>query len=261
MPYPRLRTPSLPPGLRAKVRELDQKASAWFTPVVKWTVYLSVALFLLRVIIPVDDGWVTMFGASPESTIFRARLWQLLTYALLHDRESIAHILFNLLALWFFGIRLESSWGSTRFLRLCVATAAGAALVHIVTTLLFVGVGLMAPEVGLRAYIIGLSGVIYGILTAYALLHPHDMIVFFGLVPMKVRTLIIGLGLLTFIGSLGGSGSVAHLGHLGGILFGWLFVRYPRVFERIPVPRIGHRRWRPPSDARPRWRPTGKGKG
>lgn len=254
MAYPRLRPPSLPPGVSAKFRELDERADGWFSPVVKWLVYLSVTLFILRVIFPFD-AWVTIFAASPASTIFHARIWQLITYALFHDREGIFHILFNLLALWFFGIRLERAWGSARFLQLCLATAAGAALVHIGATLLFVAVGLLSAE-GLAGYIIGLSGVVYGVLTVYAILHPHDTIHVYGIFPIKVRTLIIALAVMAFIGSLGGgAGNIAHLGHLGGILFGWLFMRYPAIFERIPVPRIGHRRWKPPEPSRSRWRP------
>lgn len=254
MSSPRLRRPSIPPAWRDKLREMDSRANHWMTPVVKWTVYLCVALFLLRVFLPLP-AWLSLFAASPHGTVFRARIWQLLTYALLHDNQSLFHVLFNLLGMWFFGVRLERAWGSTRFLRLWIATAAGAALTHIVVTIVFVSTGLLLPNEYHNA-MIGLSGVVYGVLTVYALLHPHETVYVFGVLPVKVGMLVVVLGVMAFLGSLGGPSPVGHLGHLGGILFGWLFLRFPNIFDRIPVPRMGHRRWRPPEPSpRPRWRP------
>ena len=181
--------------------------------------------------------------------------WQPLTYALLHATTS--HLLFNMLGLWMFGSELEQLWGRNRYLQfiaVCVLTAAAAQL--LVTHLM----GAMGPT-------LGISGGIYGLLLAYALAFPRRQFDLVGFVPMLLlmapsQTLnIIGIVLyfmlmtnrqavpippiyisaLTMVGIFGlievissqfrGSG-IAHFAHLGGMLGGWVMVRYWRSTGR-----------------------------
>src|SRR4051794_27182948 len=120
----KLKWPRIPPGVRTRLRDWDERASVWFTPVVKWVTYTCLALFLLRVLIP-SHLWVSLFATSFVGTIMHFRIWQVVTYAFVHDNHSIFHVLCNLIGLYFFGTRLEIAWGSARFLRLFLATAIG----------------------------------------------------------------------------------------------------------------------------------------
>ena len=177
--------------------------------------------------------------------------WQPLTYALLHG--STSHLLFNMLGLWMFGAELEQLWGRNRYLQFIVVCTLAAAAAQLGVTALL---GSLGPTVGI-------SGAIYGLLLAYALAFPRRHFDLVGFIPMLLlmapsQTLnILGLILyvmlmtnrqavpippvyvaaLTMVGIFGaielvsglffGSG-VAHFAHLGGMLGGWLMVRYWR---------------------------------
>ncbi len=181
--------------------------------------------------------------------------WQPLSYALLHG--STSHLFFNMLGLWMFGSELELLWGRKRYLQfiaICVLTAAAAQL--LVTHLM----GSFSPT-------LGISGGIYGLLLAYALAFPRRQFDLVGFVPMLLlmapsQTLnLIGIILylmlmtnrqavpippiyvpaLTMVGIFGGielitglffGSGVAHFAHLGGMLGGWLTVRYWRSTGR-----------------------------
>ncbi|MBX7245733.1 MAG: rhomboid family intramembrane serine protease [Candidatus Sumerlaeaceae bacterium] len=214
-------------GVREYFRELDEIFNRGLTPVVKWLFYCSIVAFILSLIAPI---WTTYyFGASASRAIYRGWVWQLFTYALLH--QNFSHLLFNLIPVYFFGVRLEQRWGMATFLRFVVIVAAGAVLTHLLVTIILMKPGLT---------IIGMSGVVYGILFAYAYYYPNDVVLLYFVLPIKVKHLVAILGVLTFLAStpLGGDGNVAHLTHLGGLLFGFLYVRFPRFFDWIQLPRL-----------------------
>ena len=149
-----------------------------------------------------------LFGLVPYDVTHHLYLWQLGTYLFLHG--DIFHIGLNMLALWMFGTELESLWGTQRFTRFYFVTGVGAA---ICTTL-----------VSWNSYIptIGASGAIYGLLAAYGILFPERVILLYFVLPIKAKY----FGVITFWSSVTASGSgVAHVAHLGGMLFGWLYLR------------------------------------
>ncbi|MGB9691967.1 MAG: rhomboid family intramembrane serine protease [Candidatus Sumerlaeaceae bacterium] len=213
-------------------RQIDAWMSQWTTPVIRWLIYSCIIGFLAFAFAP--QGLVLLFGASFQSTILRGRLWQLVTYAFVH--ASFSHLFFNLLSLWMFGSRLEQRWGSRTFLRFVVVVVVGSVLTHLVLT----------PIVGeQRTYIIGISGLVYGLLLAYAYYYPNETVYVQFLFPLQVKYFVAILGLLAFLSSVQVSGGeIAHLTHLGGLLFGYVFVRNPRLFQWIPVPDVEERRWR-----------------
>jgi membrane associated rhomboid family serine protease len=217
--------------MRNFLRELDLWVRQWATPVVRLLVYACVVGFLLFAIAPLPV--LRLFGASFDSTIFRGMIWQLLTYSWIHG--SFGHLLFNLLALWMFGCRLEMRWGSRTFLRFSLVVTIGAVLTHLVIT----------PFVGQsNVPIIGISGLVYGILFAYAYYYPDDIVYVQFLIPIKTKYFVAILGLLAFLASVSPMQTgIAHLTHLGGLLFGYLFVRDPRWFQWIPVPDLERRHW------------------
>ena len=150
--------------------------------------------------------------------------WQLLTYGFLHDPSGLAHIAFNMLALVMFGAPLEYTWGERRFLTYYLVSVVGAGLCQLaVGTWMAASGGDIGPTVGA-------SGGVFGLLLAYGMLFPHQRVMLlFPPIPMRARTLVIVYGALELLlGFTGLQPGVAHLAHLGGMLFGWLLIRYWR---------------------------------
>ena len=158
--------------------------------------------------------------------------WQLITYAFLHG--SMGHLFFNMLAVFMFGAPLEQTWGEKRFLLYYLVCVAGAGVCQ-----LLVGTLLENP-----ATVLGASGGVFGLLLAYGMLFPNQRVMLlFPPIPMKARTFVIVFGAIELmLGATGWQPGVAHFAHLGGMLFGWLVIRY----WRGQPPFGGNRRKRPP---------------
>ena len=144
--------------------------------------------------------------------------WQLLTYGFLH--ENLTHIFFNMLALLMFGAPLEYTWGTQRFLTYYLVCVVGAGLTYLA----------WAALMHISVPVLGASGGVFGLLLAYGMLFPKQRVMLlFPPIPMDARTLVIGYGVLELLsGVIGVGGNVAHFAHLGGMLFGWLMIRYWR---------------------------------
>ncbi len=188
------------------------------TPAVKALLIANVAVFLFQMLAQslVQVRIERLFGLVPYEVVHHLFLWQLATYMFLHG--GFFHIAFNMLALWMFGAELESLWGTQKFLRFYFITGIGAA---IMTTL-----------VGPNSYTvtIGASGAIYGLLAAYGLLFPDRVILLYFVLPIRAKYLVLILGLITFWSSISATGGgIAHVAHLGGMIFGWLYLRGPRL--------------------------------
>jgi membrane associated rhomboid family serine protease len=189
-------------------------------PLVKNLMIIMGAVFLLQM---VTGGWMEFyFGLIPILVWKNYFLWQLFTYIFLHG--GFSHILFNLLALWWFGGELENYWGSKKFLFYFLFCGIGAGICTVLFT----------PGIYQRIPVIGASGAIYGILLAFAWLFPNRPILIYFLFPIPAKYMVIIFGLIEFFSSMGGSGGgVAHLTHLGGLLFGLLYMGYPMVRQKI----------------------------
>lgn len=236
-------------------RELDTNLRRFLSPVVRWIVYICTGVFLLLVLagaVAPGAGYflVHFLGASVHDTLLRFHLWQLVTYAFVH--ASFGHLFFNLLALYFFGQRLEFRWGSAQFARFCVIVGAGAVLTHLVV------VGLLSLTQGASTapVIVGISGVVYGVMLACAMYYPDDVVYIYFLVPVKLKYLVAIMGVFTFLSASSQGSNIAHLTHLGGLLFAFLYVKTPRLFDWVPV--VRHWPWRKKRpefvDPRERWR-------
>jgi membrane associated rhomboid family serine protease len=144
--------------------------------------------------------------------------WQLVTYGFLHDPRGLTHIGFNMFALWMFGRELEWMMGPKRFLVYYMTCVVGAALVH-----LFVG-----ALQGWSVPMVGASGGVFGLLLAYGMAFPNrTVMLLFPPIPMKAKYFVILYGLLEFyLGVSGRNPGVANFAHLGGMLFGFLLIRY-----------------------------------
>ena len=161
--------------------------------------------------------------------------WQLLTYGFMHG--NIGHLVFNMLALLMFGAQLEHTWGPRRFLTFYLVCVVGAAVCQLI-------VGAWTLSQGGEAYpTVGASGGIFGLLLAYGMLFPQQRVMLLiPPIPMKARTLVIVYGVVELLmGITNTMPGVAHFAHLGGMLFGWLLIRYWRgqpPFGRRGPPRM-----------------------
>lgn len=230
--------------MREYMREFDTNMRQWFTPAVKWLIYICVGVFILQLLF--EPRFTLLFGASPYTTFYHLFLWQLVTYAFLHG--GVGHLVINLLVLWFFGMRLEEHWGTERFLKFVIFTAATSVLVHLVIATAIYGI--VAPQ-----FIIGISGVCYAIMLAFAYYWPDSPIYIYAIFPVKAKILVAIMGIAVLLASVreGGS-SIAHWTHLGGFLFGYVFVKFQDFFDRIPMPRLPGRRRKPQYRDGNRWR-------
>jgi membrane associated rhomboid family serine protease len=142
--------------------------------------------------------------------------WQLLTYGFLHG--NLMHIAFNMFGLWMFGRELELLMGSKRFLIYFLTCVIGAGIVQLIVGQIQGGI---YPTVGA-------SGGVFGILLAYAMAFPNRMVMLiFPPIPMRAKYFVIFYGLLElYLGVSGNAPGVANFAHLGGMLFGFILLRY-----------------------------------
>lgn len=174
-------------------------------------------LFMLWPLGEYGDG----FGSdgAPHSVGFLP--WQIITYAFLHG--GFPHLFFNAFALYMFGSSLEMTWGRNRFLTYYFVCVAGAGLIQlIVVTSGITGQGIYPT--------IGASGGVFGLLLAYGMLFPNrELMLLIPPIPMKARTFVIVFGAIELLlGVFNTASGIAHFAHLGGMLFGWLLIRYWR---------------------------------
>ena len=146
------------------------------------------------------------------------QVWQLVTYAFLHDPRSWLHIGFNMLGLYTFGRDLERLFGLVWYLEYYFASVVSAAICHLLVT------GWMGGEV---MPTIGASGGVYGLLLAFGYYFPRrTVILLFPPIPLPARVFVVIFAALElYLGVTGTMSGVAHFAHLGGMLGGWLMIR------------------------------------
>ncbi|HNJ84424.1 MAG TPA: rhomboid family intramembrane serine protease [Piscinibacter sp.] len=182
-------------------------------PITQALLLINVALFAADLLF--GRMLTALFALWPLGTHFMP--WQVVTYAFLHG--SVGHLFFNMLGLWMFGSELERLWGGKRYLQFYFASVLTAALTQLVVGLLIGG----APTVGA-------SGGLFGLLLAFGMMFPNRIIMpLFPPIPMKAKTFVMVFGGLELLfGVTGTASGVAHFAHLGGMLGGFLMMRYWR---------------------------------
>jgi membrane associated rhomboid family serine protease len=181
-------------------------------PVTQALLLACVAAFCLNLFVPLD-AWFALWPLA-SGNFFP---WQVVTYAFLHG--DTLHLFFNMLGLWMFGSEIERLWGRNRYLQFLLASVLTAALAQLVITFL----------TGSRVPTVGASGGLYGLLLAFGMLFPNRTIMpLFPPIPMKARTFVIVFGVLELLLGLWGRSGIAHFAHLGGMLGGYLMIRYWR---------------------------------
>ena len=191
------------------------------TPAIKALVIANVAAFLVTLAVPA----VTLsLGMRPADVLGQLRIWQPVTYMFLHG--GIFHILFNMLALWMFGVELERMWGSRFFTKFYFVSGVGAA----VTTMVLAFMPLPFADQIYNALTIGASGAVYGVLLAYAMYFPNRPIYMYFFFPIPAKYFVMIIGAISLLSSMNGpGGGVAHTTHLGGLIAAYLFLKGGRI--------------------------------
>ena len=194
-------------------------------PVTQTLLIVNVIVFLLEQ--AGGMSFIEWFALWPPATGVSGapgfQVWQLVTYSFLH--ANFAHIFFNMFALYMFGSDVERLFGSRFFAAFYFVSVLSAAICHLVVTA-WMGA---APHPT-----VGASGGVYGLLLAYGMYFPNrQLMLLIPPIPMRARTFVIVYAVLELVlGVTGTAAGVAHFAHLGGMLGGYLMIRYRRGFRR-----------------------------
>ena len=226
------------------------------SPVVKNLLIINVLLFLATYVSGMQFQFdLTRYLALyyPGSDYFRP--YQFVTYMFMHG--GIAHIFFNMYALWMFGTVIENTWGGKRFFLYYLVCGLGAGLTQVLVIGLkiyflsqnipqdaiqlvyengakilsenknYIGV-LGELNLAINTCTVGASGAVFGILLAFGMMYPNvELMIMFIPIPIKAKWLVLGYGALELILGVSQPGSsIAHFAHIGGMLFGFILIRY-----------------------------------
>ncbi len=189
-----------------------------WTPGVRKIIILTSICFVLQMLFSArgfGEWFINLLVLVPEE-VLRGRVWQLATYVLLHG--GLLHILFNMFALWMFGTEVEKALGTQRFVALYIISGVAAGIFNC----------LFAPA---SVPVVGASGSVFGVLAAFAMLFPQRKIFLFPFpIPILAKNLVIIFVIINLLSSGSGDG-VAHFAHLGGLAFGYVFIKTRSKWE------------------------------
>jgi membrane associated rhomboid family serine protease len=194
-----------------------------FTKAVTWLLGINTGIFLLRYVLemfglPAKGFAIVYLSLIPAQVVAHGWVWQLITYSFVHF--ELGHWFGNMLGLWMFGSAIEGAWGRRRFLELYFFGVVGAAL----TTIAFSYGHILGGSPGTPT--VGASGGVFAILIAFGVLFAESEIM---MIPfpflIKAKYFIGILIVITLALAMAGGGNVAYVAHLGGLLFGYLYVR------------------------------------
>jgi membrane associated rhomboid family serine protease len=181
------------------------------TPAVQWLLALNIGVYFLQLTLIGADQVYRTLGLSFGNDL-SSEWWTPLTYMFVHG--GLWHLAFNMLALWMFGSRVEESWSSRGFIYFYLWCGLGGAVAHL----------LLQRDAGL----IGASAAVSGVMLAYAIRWPDEEVYLFGVIPMKTRWLVVWMIVVNAamgVASSGGGSGIAWFSHLGGLAFGWIYIR------------------------------------
>ena len=189
----------------------DEQDYPRMTRVVQVLLAINIAMAFLGATIVRSEELESLFAF--RSGPLAETWWTAFTYMFLH--AGLWHLAMNMYTLWIFGPRLEHAWGSRSFALFYLWCGLGGAVFHG----LFGGLSPM----------VGASAAIFGVMLAYAMHWPRDEIYLFGVIPLRVATLVVVLAATNiFLGFSAGAGGVAYFAHLGGFAFAFLYLKKPQ---------------------------------
>jgi membrane associated rhomboid family serine protease len=170
---------------------------------------INVLIFIMQQINPRISSYLAM---NPLA-VMHCSYWQFITYMFAHG--GISHLLFNMLALFLFGAQVEQRMGSKEFLLYYLATGILAGVLSFVIYWFTGAYGV---------FLLGASGALFAVQLAYAAFFPDAVIYLWGILPLRAPIMVLGFTALELFSSVFGLRSgVAHLTHLAGFAFGWIY--------------------------------------
>ena len=180
---------------------------------VKLLLIINISVFVLMELSGQENILFQIFGLVPWAVFHEYKFWQTFTYLFVHG--GFFHILFNMFVLWMFGKDLEVDWGKIEFLIFYFVCGIGSGLITVLANI-------NSPVV-----IVGASGAVYGVLVAYGFTYPNRTVYLYGVLPLKVKYMVLGFGIIAFFASLSAAQSkVSHITHLSGMIIGIIYILY-----------------------------------
>src|ERR1039457_3976695 len=208
----------------------------YFPAGVKWLLIVNTAAFILTGLAPRSfEADIAMLALAPVAVVYHLAFWQLVTYLFLHG--GIWHLVFNMLTLWMFGSPLEQDWGTRRFLKYYFICGIGAGLFD------------LALNIALGHWdstTIGASGAIYGLLLAFGVCYPEQTVLMNFLFPIKAKYMVMIYAGVELLMSMGVNSGVSNIAHLGGMVVGFVYLkwRFPALRIKLPDWRVAYRQWK-----------------
>lgn len=158
--------------------------------------------------------------------------WRLLTYAFCHSEESLTHIAFNMLALFFLGRVVAHTIGDREFLWMYLSAAFFAGIVQVTSMTLL-------PAAS-ADWALGASGAVSAVFVIFTFHYPKLKLHLFGMVPVQARMLLLAVAAYDLLGFLDvlpsvfvpSGPKVGHAAHLGGMIFGYFYFRWDMRITR-----------------------------
>lgn len=217
-------------------------------PITLNLIIANFVVWLACAILPIGDA-IREYGMLYWIGSEKFHAYQFFTYMFLH--ADFSHMFFNMFSLWMFGRTLEIDLGPKKFLTYFFVCGVGAALLHMgVAAVEWLNIkshvaaeaatmGVSAAQLANKIFtnhaMLGASGAVMGVVMSFGVLHPNAMVMLmFPPIPMKAKWFVVVFLIIEFsAGVVGVSDSIAHFAHLGGMLWGWLLLRYWKKTHQI----------------------------
>jgi len=232
------------------------------TPAVKNIIIINVLIYLACFVVPgLSESLTGYYFASPNF-----RPWQIVTHMFMHSMDDFTHIFFNMYALYLFGTALENYWGTKRFVIYYMTCGVGAFFLHMGvnflelqelasrlsdkdqaevfingysiygTNTIYVNGVMNQLNSALNTGVVGASGAVFGVLLGFGMLFPNtELMLLFPPIPLKAKYFVMIYGAIEFFLAMRQTAgdNVAHYAHLGGMLFGYLMLKYWQKKGRV----------------------------
>ncbi len=182
-------------------------------------IVINFAIFFISLLFPKIKFYLGMSFYGLKFHMY----WQPITYMFVHSGWS--HIIFNMLALFMFGIQIERSIGSWEFLTFYMLCGIFDGFISII----------LYRILGINTLLIGASGAIYALLLLYSVIFPRSVISIWGIIPIPAPLLVGIYAVIELVSQMFGSDNVAHLSHLSGFLLAWIYLKVRMGISPVKV--------------------------
>lgn len=236
--------------------------SGWFSglaPATRWLILINIGVYLLQVFS--RSSWlIETFSAQSDAIFEKFHVWQLVSYAFLHDTRSFLHIAINMLFLYFMGREVEPIYGTREFVWFYLAAAVVSGLVWSLID--------YSGASATHGMLLGASGAVSAVLIVYVLYYPQREFLIWGVLPIRawmflafyvVQQVFSAYSQFRFQGEMLQGTSIAYTAHLAGLAYGWAYkasgFRWSQLFHVSFFQNRPRLRIVPPPERRERGRP------